>query len=206
MEISVLTKNNISYFSNVSSNIFDLKYNESLVHQFVLSFKKNMHQRTKKQKSRGLVSGGGKKPWKQKGTGRARVGSIRSPLWKGGGKIFAAKGQVATKNKINKKVFKLGMKIIFSELIRSNRIMLIENISVTTHKTSDFLKQISFLKLNGPSLFILDNINLYLKLSSRNLKNIKIVLYNKINPIILLKYKSIYVTISAINLIEESYK
>lgn len=206
MEISVLTKNNTSYFSNISSNIFDLKYNENLIHQFVLSFKKNMHDRTKKQKSRGLVSGGGKKPWKQKGTGRARVGSIRSPLWKGGGKIFAAKGENTTKNKINKKVFKLGMKIIFSELIRNNRIMLIESINVTSHKTSDFLNEISFLKLNSPSLFILENINLYLELSSRNLKNIKIVLYNRVNPIILLKYKFIYVTISAMNLIEELYK
>lgn len=206
MEISILTKTENVTTINLSPNIFNLKYNENLVHQLIFSYLNNSHQRIKKQKSRGLVSGGGKKPWKQKGTGRARVGSIRSPLWKGGGKIFAAKGEPLVKKKINKKVYKLGIKIIFSELLRTNRLYLINDLSIYNHKTKEFLQNISYLNIKKPSLFIFKNIDLHLNLASRNLKYIKLISYNQINPIILLKFKFIYITISAIKLIEEYFK
>lgn len=206
MEHLVIRKNNETNLINLSEEIFDIKYNEMLLHQLVTTYINNSHIGTKKQKSRGLVSGGGKKPWKQKGTGRARSGSIRSPLWKGGGKIFAAKETDIKKKKMNKKVYKLGMKIIFSELFRTNKINIIEELNITKIKTKNFLEEISYLKFRHLTLFIFKNINSFIYLSTRNLKSIIITSCYKLNPITLIKSKNIFISIEAIKYIEENLK
>jgi len=202
MECSVIKKNNEKYIMNLSPNVFDVKYNEILLHQLIVSYINNSHNAVKMHKSRGLVRGGGKKPWRQKGSGRARVGSIRSPLWRGGGKIFAAQNIPKPRKKINKKVYRLGMSIIFSELYRSNRLNVIENLNLTTIKTKDFLNEINYLNINEPTLFILNKFDINVFLSTRNLKNIFVIFCKNLNPKILIKFKSIFITVSAIKYIE----
>jgi len=206
MECLVVKKNSEKEILVLSSDIFDVKYNEILLHQLIVSYLGNSHQRTKMQKSRGMVRGGGKKPWKQKGSGRARVGSIRSPLWRGGGKIFAANGLSVLKRKINKKVYRLGMMIIFSELFRSNRINIIEDLVVSDMKTKLFLNEIKYLNVVEPALFVFKTVDLCIHLSTRNLKNIVVISCEKLNPAILLKFKFIFITVSAIKFIEEYLK
>jgi len=206
MECSVINKNSEKEFINLPSNIFDIKYNGVLLHQFIVSYLSNSHSRVKKQKSKGEVSGGGRKPWKQKGSGRARVGSIRSPLWRGGGKIFAAKGYVNFKRKFNKKMYRLGMKIIFSELFRDNKIIVINDLSVDTCKTQSFLNEVKYLNISESSLFILDKIDYSIFMSTRNLKNISIVECKNLSPVDLMKFKKIFILKSAIKFIEERFK
>jgi len=191
---------------NLPENIFGLKINEGLVHQAVVAQMSNERQVLAHTKQRADVRGGGKKPWKQKGSGRARVGSIRSPLWRGGGKIFAATGIGRSKRKINKKMYRLGMKIIFSGLFRDNRLKVIDDIVLTDFRTKVLLKEISYLNIVKSSLFIVKNIDFNLSLSTRNLKNISIVALENLNPVILLKFKVVFATVSAIKCIEECFK
>ena len=205
MDFSIIKKTGEKK-SILLSNIFDTPYNEILIHQLIISYLGNSHNCAKKHKSRSEVRGGGKKPWKQKGTGKARAGSIRSPLWRGGGKIFAANGHTPIKRKINKKMYKLGMKIIFSELFRSNRINIIDDMVILNSKTKTFLNEVAYLNITKPTLFIVDNICLNIYLSTRNLKNISIISFKKLNPIILLKFKSVFITENAIKGIEECFK
>lgn len=206
MECFVLKKDGEKSLLDLPSNIFDVKYNGILLHQFVVSYIGNSHIGVKKQKSRGEVRGGGKKPWTQKGSGRARVGSIRSPLWRGGGKIFAATGCASPKRKLNKKMYRLGMKIIFSELFRNNRIVVVDNLLVDTCKTQDFLKTIEYLNISGSSLFVVDDICSNLYLSTRNLKDVVLVSYKNLSPVDLMKFKNIIILRSAIDFIKERFK
>lgn len=192
--------------TNIEDNLFNLPYNEALIHQVLTSYISNLHTGIKKQKSRSEVSGGGKKPWRQKGTGRARAGSIRSPLWKGGGKVFAAKGIERRKRKINKKMYKNSIKIIISQLMYDKRISIIDEIDIQNNKTKTFLNKVKYLNIKEKSLFILKNINQYVNLATRNLKNISIIQHTKINPLILLKFKKIYITKSGIKEINENLK
>ncbi len=205
MECIILKKNNESEKINLNENIFGLKYNENLIHQIITSYIKNSHKGIKKQKSRSEVSGGGKKPWKQKGTGRARVGSIRSPLWRGGGKIFAFKGIKSKKNKINKKTYQLSIKIILSQLCRDEKIKIIENLHLENHKTKTFINEIKFVKEKTPMLIITSEISKNMYLASKNIKNIKIIKYKNINPLILLKFNFIAITKQALYCIEEYF-
>ncbi|HFL8819384.1 MAG TPA: 50S ribosomal protein L4 [Candidatus Azoamicus sp. OHIO2] len=206
MDYFVLKKNNEKEKIILSADIFNVNYNEQLVHQLVVSYIANSHKGIKKQKSRAEVSGGGKKPWKQKGTGRARAGTIRSPLWKGGGKIFAAKAIPSRTKKINKKVYKLGLKVILSQLCRDNKITIIEDIEIKNHKTKNFLNEINFIKKNIQTLLVIDQLNLNIYLATRNIKNFKIVTYKHLTPFLLLKYNSIVLLQSTIKYIEERFK
>jgi large subunit ribosomal protein L4 len=206
MECFVLKKNSEKEKITLSTDIFNLKYNEQLIHQIIVSYIANSHKGVKKQKSRSEVSGGGKKPWKQKGTGRARAGSIRSPLWRGGGKIFAATGIKQKLKKINKKMYKLGLKIILSQLLRDDKLTFIDNILLNDNKTKTFLNEINFIKNTKNTLIILEEINLNLYLATRNLKNITIIDYKKINPFLLLKFNLIIISKSTIQHIEDRLK
>lgn len=206
MELLVKNSSGIRDIVTLSPEFFNVKYNESLLHQIVLFYSYNSHVRTKSQKTRSEVSGGGIKPWRQKGTGRARAGSIRSPLWRGGGKIFAARGLVEKRKKINKKMYKLGIKVIFSELIRQNRITVIDSLFVNVISTKEFLNSIKYLNISERSLFIVDEFLDKLFLSSRNLKNVSILFYAKISPVVLMKSKNIFITKKALILIEETFK
>ena len=185
---------------NISDNAFSKDFNESLVHQAVVSFMAGSRQGTSKQKTRSEVRGGGKKPYRQKGTGRARAGTIRSPLWRGGGVTFAATPRDYSK-KINKKMYRAAIRSIFSELLRQGRLVAIEQPVLEKPKTKEianFLKEFSLSKV----LIITDELDVNLYLSSRNIPNVDIITVREINPVTRLHFciQNITQTIIRINL------
>jgi len=180
---------------NISENAFSKDFNESLVHQAVVSFLAGSRQGTSKQKTRSEVRGGGKKPYRQKGTGRARAGTIRSPLWRGGGIAFAATPRNYSK-KINKKMYRAAIRSIFSELLRQGRLVAIEKPVLEKPKTKEianFLKEFSLSKV----LIITDELDVNLYLSARNIPNVEIITVREINPVNLLKAQKVAVTADA---------
>ena len=186
---------------NISDNAFSKDFNESLVHQAVVSFMAGSRPGTSKQKTRSEVRGGGKKPYRQKGTGRARAGTIRSPLWRGGGVTFAATPRDYSK-KINKKMYRAAIRSIFSELLRQGRLVAIEQPVLEKPKTKEianFLKEFSLSKV----LIITDELDVNLYLSSRNIPNVDIITVREINPVNLLKAQKVAVTAEAFKKIEE---
>ena len=186
---------------NISNETFNKEFNESLIHQAVVSFLATSRQGSVKQKNRSEVRGGGKKPYRQKGTGRARAGTIRSPLWRGGGVTFASRPRNFTK-KINKKMYRAAIKSIFSELVRQNRLVAIEKPTLEKPKTkvfASFLNQFSLSKV----LIITEEYDMNLYLSARNIPNVDIITVREINPVNLLKPDKVAVTSEAIKQIEE---
>ena len=186
---------------SISSDAFSKEFNESLVHQAVVSFMASSRQGSSKQKNRSEVRGGGKKPYRQKGTGRARAGTIRSPLWRGGGVTFASRPRDFSK-KINKKMYRAAIKSIFSELVRQNRLVAIEKPVLEKPKTKEianFLKEFSLSKV----LIITDDLDINLYLSARNIPNVDVITVREINPINLLKPQKVAVTSEALKQIEE---
>jgi large subunit ribosomal protein L4 len=186
---------------NISENAFSKDFNEALVHQAVVSFLAGSRQGSSKQKTRSEVRGGGKKPYRQKGTGRARAGTIRSPLWRGGGIAFAATPRDYSK-KINKKMYRAAIRSIFSELLRQGRLVAIEKPVLEKPKTKDianFLKEFSLSKV----LIITDELDVNLYLSARNIPNVEIITVREINPVNLLKAQKVAVTADAFKKIEE---
>jgi large subunit ribosomal protein L4 len=188
----------------VSEVTFGRDYNEPLVHQVINAILAGMRQGTKAQKNRSAVSGGGAKPWRQKGTGRARAGTIRSPIWRTGGKTFAASPQ-NWKQKINKKMFSGAMRSILSELARQGRLKIVEEIKVEAPKTKLLVEKLKV--LDAVNALIVDtqgDDNLYL--SARNLPTASYIPVNKLNPLQLLKYDHVVLTVAAVRALEETYK
>ena len=186
---------------SISSEVFSKEFNEALVHQAVVSFMASSRQGSAKQKNRSEVRGGGKKPYRQKGTGRARAGTIRSPLWRGGGVTFASRPRDFSK-KINKKMYRAAIKSIFSELVRQNRLVAIEKPVLEKPKTKEiasFLNQFSLSKV----LIIIDELDINLFLSARNIPNVDVITVREINPINLLKPQKVAVTSEALKQIED---
>jgi len=200
MKIELLSNSKNKDIS-VSNDVFSKEFNESLVHQAVVSFMASSRQGSAKQKNRSEVRGGGKKPYRQKGTGRARAGTIRSPLWRGGGVTFASRPRNFSK-KINKKMYRAAIKSIFSELVRQNRLVAIEKPVLEKPKTKEianFLNEFSLSKV----LIIMDELDTNLYLSARNIPNVDVITVREINPINLLKPQKVAVTGEALKLIEE---
>ena len=188
--------------AEVSDKIFGVEINNDLIAQLIKIYIENSHPGTKAQKNRSAVRGGGKKPWRQKGTGRARAGTSRSPLWRGGGVVFPASTKSAQPKKLNKKMYKSAMRSIFSSLAKENRVFISEQINVENPKTKEF---VDFLNKNElkEGLFIVDEISNNLDLASRNLPNVNVSNINTLNPVILLKYNSVVIAKNCLNLIEE---
>ena len=188
--------------AEVSEKIFGVEINKDLIAQLIKIYIENSHPGTKAQKNRSAVRGGGKKPWRQKGTGRARAGTSRSPLWRGGGVVFPASTKSAKPKKLNKKMYKSAMRSIFSSLAKENRVFLSDQINIENPKTKDF---VDFLKKNElkEGLFIVDEISNNLSLASRNLPNVNVTNLNALNPISLLKFNSVVIAENCLNLIEE---
>ena len=188
--------------AEVSEKIFGVEINKDLIAQLIKIYIENSHPGTKAQKNRSAVRGGGKKPWRQKGTGRARAGTSRSPLWRGGGVVFPASTNSAKPKKLNKKMYKSAMRSIFSSLAKENRVFLSDQINIENPKTKDF---VDFLKKNElkEGLFIVDEISNNLSLASRNLPNVNVTNLNTLNPINLLKFNSVVIAENCLNLIEE---
>ena len=200
MKIELLSNSKNKDIS-ISNEVFSKEFNESLVHQAVVSFMAGARQGSAKQKNRSEVRGGGKKPYRQKGTGRARAGTIRSPLWRGGGVTFAARPRNFSK-KINKKMYRAAIKSIFSELVRQNRLVAIEKPVLEKPKTKEianFLKEFSLSKV----LIIIDELDMNLYLSARNIPNVDVITVKEINPVNLIKSHKVAVTSEALKQIEE---
>jgi len=188
---------------DVADDIFAIDYNESLIHQVVVAFMAGARQGTKAQKTRSEVSGGGAKPWRQKGTGRARAGTIRSPIFRKGGVTFAAKPK-NYKQKVNRQMYSGAMKSILSDLVRSGRMSIIKELQLETPKTKEFKAIIDTINIKDV-LFIagVEEFTENLYLSSRNLKNIAVCDSMDINPVSLMCFQNIVITKKAIKEIEE---
>jgi large subunit ribosomal protein L4 len=188
---------------DLADTAFGVPYNEALVHQVVNAVLSGARAGTKAQKNRSAVSGGGAKPWKQKGTGRARAGTIRSPIWVGGGRTFAAKPQDHSQ-KVNRKMYQAAMRSILSELFRQKRVLVTEKIDIKKPKTKDLLKILNKNELTD-FLLVSDSFDENLFLSARNVKNVGICNASSITPVILMKHEKILITVSALKLIEERF-
>ena len=200
MKLDVLNTANKKEDVQISDTTFGKDFNETLVHQAVVTYLAGSRQGSHKQKTRSEVRGGGKKPYAQKGTGRARAGTIRSPLWRGGGVTFAATPRDYSK-KINKKMYRAAISSIFSELHRQDRLIAIEQPKLDSPKTKEmcaFLKAFNLEKV----LIILDEMDTNLYLSSRNIPHVEVVTVKEINPVILLRSEKVAVTPAAFKLIE----
>lgn len=185
----------------ISKIVFKYKFNEKIIHQVIVAHQAYKRQGTAAQKTRAEVSGSKKKPWKQKGTGRARAGSTKSPIWRSGGVTFAKKPKNYNQ-KINKKMYRFAIKSILSELIRQNRLIIIKKITVKTPKTKELIKILKKMFLENV-LIITDELNKNLILSSRNIHKVKICHFKKINPIELINYEKTMINLNSIKKIEE---
>ena len=190
--------------TSVPEAIFNQTVNKELITQLVNSFVSNSHQGTKAQKNRSDVRGGGKKPWRQKGTGRARAGTIRSPIWRGGGVTFAARSKSSEPKKINKKMYKSAMRSIFSSLAENNKIFLSKDISIENPKTKELLKLLEKIKFNS-GLIIVNDLSSNLELAARNVPHIEVTDANFINPIKLLKHDAVLIAEGCLPKLEELF-
>ncbi|BCE03597.1 50S ribosomal protein L4 [Marinicellulosiphila megalodicopiae] len=186
----------------VSDAAFGKEYNEALVHQVVTAYLAAGRQGSRAQKTRSEVSGGGAKPWRQKGSGRARAGTIRSPIWRSGGITFAAKPQDWSQ-KVNKKMYRGAIKSILSELVRSDRLIVVDEFTVESPKTKLFISKMNDLNLDS-ALIISDNVDKNLFLAARNVPKVDVADAESINPVNLIAYKKVVITVAAIKQIEES--
>lgn len=187
----------------LSDDIFGCDFNEPLVHQIVTAYMAAGRAGTKAQKTRAEVRGGGAKPWKQKGTGRARAGTIRSPLWRTGGKVFAAKPR-CYKQKVNKKMYKGALRSILSELIRQERLLVVDSFQVDSPKTKALLTKLSEMKIEGNTLIISNVVDENLYLASRNLLHVELrdAAMSTADPVALVRAEKVIVTEAAIKEIE----
>jgi large subunit ribosomal protein L4 len=188
MDIQVVGGDKVS----VADTAFAREYNSSLVHQAVTAFLAAGRAGTKAQKNRSAVRGGGVKPWRQKGTGRARAGTIRSPIWRSGGVTFAAQPRDYTQ-KVNKKMYRAAISTIVSELLRNERLVVLESLTVESHKTKDLVSKLADMK--ATDVFVItDELDKNLELASRNLPRVDVADVAGINPVSLLRNKKVLIT------------
>lgn len=195
-----LQLHNSSSKLSVADTVFGADFNEPLIHQVVTAYLAGGRAGTAKQKTKAEVSGGGKKPWKQKGTGQARAGSIRSPLWRGGGKTHAAVPRDHSQ-KVNKKMYRGAIRSIISELARRGDLLVAESFSVEAANTKGLLEQLKKVGSND-ILIVTDVVEPNLYLSARNLKNVDVVDVEAINPVALLSFEKVLITAPAVKLLE----
>ena len=186
---------------SVSDVAFAREYNEALVHQVVTAYLAGARQGTRAQKNRSAVAGGGKKPWRQKGTGRARAGTIRSPIWRSGGVTFAAQPQDHSQ-KVNRKMYRAALRTIMSELARQNRLMVVESLDVDEPKTKLLVKQLGEYGVDN-ALIVSTEINENLYLASRNLHKVDVRDVDGVDPVSLIAHDKVIVTVDAVKKFEE---
>ncbi|WP_395947233.1 50S ribosomal protein L4 [Caedibacter taeniospiralis] len=188
---------------HVADSVFSKDYNEALVHQVVVAYMAGARQGTKAQKTRSEVSGGGVKPWKQKGTGRARAGTIRSPLWRKGGVTFAAKPR-NYEQKVNRKMYRAAIRSILSELLRAERLLAVEGFKLETPKTKEFVQLLKQLDVKEALIVVSpEEFTEELYLASRNIKNVAVVDSIEINPVALMCFDKVIMTQEAVKQVEE---
>ena len=186
---------------DISESTFGRQFNEALVHQVVVAFMAGTRQGSKAQKTRSEVQGGGRKPYRQKGTGRARAGTIRSPIWRGGGVTFAAKPKDHSQ-KVNKKMFRGAMQSILSELFRQGRLVVTEDFSVDAPKTKQVQARSNELNLENV-LVVVEEVDSNLYLGARNLKNVDVIDVQGVNPVNLIGFDKVLFTVGALKKAEE---
>jgi large subunit ribosomal protein L4 len=185
----------------VNHDVFNYEFNEGLVHQAVVAFMNYARSGDSAQKTRAEVRGGGRKPWKQKGTGRARAGTIRSPIWRGGGVTFASKKRDYSQ-KLNKKMYSRALRCIFSELNRRGDLIVLSQFEMSSHKTKDFQMKMKSIGVEN-ALLILNEMTEEAYLGSRNLYNFYVTDTYVIDPVILLSFKKVIITEDALKQVEE---
>jgi large subunit ribosomal protein L4 len=186
---------------SVSDVAFGREFNEDLVHQAVVAYQAGARQGSKKQKTRAEVRGGGRKPFKQKGSGRARAGSIRSPLWRGGGKIFAAVPRDHSQ-KLNRKMYRAALSSILSELARQDRLVVVDSFAMDAPKTKQLIEKLNTLNLSNV-LIISDQVDQNLYLSARNLPHVDVRDVNAADPVSLIAFEKVLMTVPALKKFEE---
>ncbi len=186
---------------SVSDDAFAASFNEPLVHQLVVSYMASARAGTKAQKSRSAVSGGGAKPWRQKGTGRARAGTIRSPIWRSGGVTFAATPRDFSK-KLNKKMYRVGMRSLVSELVRQDRLILIDKLGVTEPRTKQMRARLEELGVND-ALVLTDGLDSAVYLAARNIPNIQVMDISIVDPVSLIQQEKVVIDEAALKKLEE---
>lgn len=185
----------------LNDSVFGAEYNESLVHQAVVAYMAGQRAGTKSQKSRSDVSGGGSKPWRQKGTGRARAGTTRGPIWRKGGVTFAARNRDFSQ-KLNKKMYRAAMRSIFSELVRSNSLVVVETLDVADFKTRSMVEELK--KFDTDNVLLVSDVeNKNVELSSRNIPACEVVQVSSLSPVNLVAHEKVVVTSAAMGKIGE---
>ncbi len=205
MELKLIDEKGSASPLAVSDALFGRDFNEGLVHQLVVAYQANARAGTRKQKERSEVSKSTRKPWRQKGTGRARAGMASSPLWRGGGKIFAASPDENFTQKVNKKMYRAGMAAILSQLAREDRIRVVEEFKVDAPKTKLLAQKVKAMGFDG-LLVITDDLDENLVLSARNLVNVEILPVNHTNPVALVRHPNVLLTRKAMSQLEEMFK
>ena len=186
-----------------SDALFGREYNEALIHQLVIAYQANGRQGTRAQKGRADINKSHKKPWAQKGTGRARAGQANSPLWRGGGKIFPSMPDENFSQKVNRKMYRAGLTSLLSQLVREDRLLVIENLTVDSPKTKAFAQLVKGFGLTGTVLIVTDNLNDNVYLSSRNLTDVLVLETREVDPVSLVRFKNVLVTRGAVTQFEE---
>jgi large subunit ribosomal protein L4 len=206
MELKVINDSGKAAASlNASDELFGRAYNEDLVHQLVTAYMANARAANSKQKGRSEIAKSTKKPFAQKGTGRARAGMASSPLWRGGGKIFPNTGEENYTHKVNRKMYRAGVASIFSKLVSEGRLIVVDSLTVDAPKTKLLAQKIKGLGLDGRLLIITDNLDENLYLSSRNLPNVLVLEAGQTDPVSLVRFPNVVVTRSAVTKIEEMF-
>ena len=185
----------------VADSTFAAEYNQSLVHQVVTAFRNKARRGTKAQKNRSAVRGGGTKPWRQKGTSKARAGTIRSPIWVGGGRTFAAQPRDYSQ-KVNRKMYRAAMRSILSELVRQDRLIIVDKIKVEEPKTRLLIEKLDELKAGSNVLVLLLNYKTKVCLAARNLPHVDVLDTREINPVSLIRFDKVVATEDAIKELE----
>lgn len=205
MEIKVINANGKAAKSiSASDDLFGREYNEALVHQLVTAYQANARSGNRKQKGRSEIAKSTRKPWAQKGTGRARAGMASSPLWRGGGKIFPNSPDENFSQKVNRKMYRAGLASIFSQLVRDGRLTVVENLDLDTPKTKILAQKMKDMGLGVDRVLIItDSIDENLYLSSRNLANVLVLEAHQADPVSLIRFPRVLVTRNAIAKIEE---
>ena len=206
MELKVINQQGQAVESlQASDTLFGREYNEALVHQVVTAYLANARSGNRAQKGRSEVAKSTRKPWRQKGTGRARAGSNGSPLWRGGGRIFPNSPEENFSQKVNKKMFRAGMASILSELARQDRLLVVDDLSIDAPKTKLFMQKLKDMGLEGNLLVITDALNENLYLSSRNLPNVLVLEAQEADPVSLVRFAKVLVTKNAVAKFEEMW-
>ena len=205
MELKLINDKGAAGTVQATDEVFGRAYNEALVHQVVVAYQANARMGTRAQKDRGQVRHSTRKPWRQKGTGRARAGMTSSPLWRGGGKIFPNTPEENFSHKVNRCMYRAGMASILSKLAREDRLRVVEELKVEQPKTRMLAQMLKSMGFQG-LLVITDEVDQNLKLSSRNLANVEVIAARQTNPVALVRYPTVLLTKKAVAKLEEMLK